>query len=106
MGARAPSSTLWGRHFENFITLQGFIQRGGGPVIPPPPPRTIYEITMNMLALCDITRKGGLYYTIVPNHVITIAEIKIQMPVIIICYTITEFVDFLFKNFKNFFEVN
>ena len=49
---------------------------------------------------------GGLYDTIVLNHVITIAEIKIQMPVIIICYTITEFVDFLFKNFKNFFEVN
>ena len=59
-----------------------------------------------MLALCDITTKGGLYDAIVLNHVITIAEIKIQMPVIIICYTITEFVDFLFKNFKNFFEVN
>ena len=85
---------------------QGFIQRGVGPVIPFP--RTIYQITiLNMLALCDMTTKGGgLYDTIVLNHVITIAEIKIQMPVIIICHTITEFVDFLFKNFKNFFEVN
>ena len=98
-GSGVTRGGQWGRHFENFIPLQGFIQRGGGPVIPPP--RTIYRITiLNMLALCDITTNGGLYDTIVLNHVITIAEIKIQMPVIIICYTITEFADFLFKNSK------
>ena len=78
----------------------------GGCPCDPLPQDNLSNNNIEDVGIIGMTTKGGLYDTIVLNHVITIAEIKIQMPVIIIYYTITEFVDFLFKNFKNFFEVN